>query len=463
MKKYFFPLFLSVLTFASCSDLMQEDFESEKFDVSFQGIDESNRVTMDNVVALSTVSTDSTRTSADELTFDCIRDADNDTLLYVCNKRGGGWTLYSSDRRTPPVVAQSDRGSFEELMQIEAARAWVQGLADDIKVIRMLADDQLNFTSGEIEANKNFWKSVIDPDGFVKEVMGVNPTRGLGDDILPPFPGHWELHSTEYGSEVYDSIPRLTQTNWHEEPPYNTYCPLQSNSDSLRAPAGSTAVAAAQMLYFLHSELGVPATAPSAAYCIGNIYDYEMWQGNYTYSIWNNMNINGLSAAPLVANIGYMVGMIYGNGESNADASDLEENVFAPYGISCNYGLYDTTPLKNSLLDGMPVILETSNTSQSKKLTFITDRYKRSRTYVKYTYIWVYNSVNPGVLQPFYNKVEYVYNSPVIQWIGMNWGMGWQYNNDDEWFTLTGDWIKRSINYNTNRNMIYDFQAMDAP
>ena len=51
MKKYLFPLTLLVLTLASCSDAMQDSFESEKLDLSSQGIDESNWVTMDNVVA----------------------------------------------------------------------------------------------------------------------------------------------------------------------------------------------------------------------------------------------------------------------------------------------------------------------------------------------------------------------------------------------------------------------------
>lgn len=452
----------------SCTDAMQEDYESEKFDLSFQGIDESNRVTMDNVVALSTVPTDSTRTSADEVTFDCIRGTDNDTLLYVCNKRGGGWTLYSSDRRTPPIVAQSDRGSFEELMQIDAAKAWVQGMAEDIKVIKTLADNQLNFTSAEIEANKNFWRSVSDPDDFVKNVMGVNPTKGQRDDPFPPFGGgHWELHSTENGSEVYDSIPRLTHTNWSQGTPYNMYCPFRTDYPSLHAPAGCVAIAAAQMLYFLNDSLGVPAMAPSEATCTGNITNYTMWQGNYTSTIWATMNTNGADAAPLIANVGYLVGMNYGNEGSGATTSNLVNMVFAPYGISCSYTEYSShvDSLQISLLNGFPVIMRARaslSNGQTAGHAFIVDGYKRSRTYVKYTYIWVYDSFNPGTLQPFLDKVEYVYGSPVVSWIGMNWGWGAYYNLDDEWFSLTGAWMKNGNNWNLSRHMIHNFQVING-
>ena len=437
--------------------------KAEKLDLSSQGIDESNWVTMDNVVALSTVSTDSTRTSADELTFDCIRDADNDTLLYVCNKRGGGWTLYSSDMRTPPIVAQSDHGSFEELMQIDVAKAWVQGMADDIKVIRTLADDQLNFTNAEIEANKNLWKSVTDPDDFVKNVLGVNPTRGFGDEPHIPT-GHYELSGTSTQYEEWDSIGRLIQTDWDQGTiftNYNNYCPLKSNSNFEHAPAGCVAIAGAQMLYFLHYKFGVPETAPSEATCSGNILNYTMWQGNYTSTIWSTMNMNDIDAAPLVADVGELVGMTYGNDVSIANTFNLVY-MFANYGISCVYDDYNASTVSTSLSNGIPVILHANGAGQSVGHAFITDRYKRVRPVIVESYEWVWDSPPPlNMILPYHPPVvEYTYLSPIIHWIGMNWGWGSNYNNPNEWYVLTGNWIKEGTNYNTNRHMIYGFQSI---
>ena len=42
----------------------------------------------------------------------------------------------------------------------------------------------------------------------------------------------------------------------------------------------------------------------------------------------------------------------------------------------------------------------------------------------------------------------------------MNWGWGSNYNNPNEWYVLTGNWIKEGTNYNTNRHMIYGFQSI---
>ena len=44
--------------------------------------------------------------------------------------------------------------------------------------------------------------------------------------------------------------------------------------------------------------------------------------------------------------------------------------------------------------------------------------------------------------------------------IGMNWGWGMWYNDDSEWFALTGDWIKDNDNWNIDRYMIYNFSVI---
>lgn len=83
MKKYLFPLTLLVLTLASCSDAMQDSFESEKLEFQFQTLDESNVVTYDNIATLNAAQKDTTCTSSDDLfTVDCITGDRGDTLIY---------------------------------------------------------------------------------------------------------------------------------------------------------------------------------------------------------------------------------------------------------------------------------------------------------------------------------------------------------------------------------------------
>ena len=404
--------------------------------------------------------------------IECITNNSKDTLLFVDIKQSGGWTIYSSDTRVPAIVAHSDSGSFDKLMEVDGARLWIQSIADEMAIIKHLPDEKLNFTDKEIACNKAFWESISSPDKYVKE--NLLPGTRAKDNGISPVKGHYEFSYSISYSEVYDSIPRMTTTDWNQSYPYNIYCPLKSNGNYDHAPAGCVAIAGAQMLYFLHDCYGVPSTAPSEAYCNGNIDSYTWDQTNYTTDIWNNMNNSGIYAAPLIANVGKRLGMNYGNDSSNAYTDDLVNNVFAPYGISCTYTAYNTGLLKNSLINGMPVLLSaysahTTNTgTENVGHAFIADRYKRTRIVTKMYYEWVWDS-NPSNNIPIPlvpEKIEYTYSSPDITMIGINWGWGSYYNVPSEWFSLTGDWISSrcnmsSYNWNIDRHMIYGFQVIN--
>lgn len=279
--------------------------------------------------------------------------------------------------------------------------------------------------------------------------------------------GLWVLRESYTYTEFYDSISRLTQTIWKQRYPYNNFCPARTDTTYYNAPAGCVAIAGAQMLYFLHYKLGKPETAPTHATCYGNINNYTMNQDNFTTTVWDSMNIDGYQykAAPLVANVGTLVGMDYGNSSSGADTEDLVNYVFRDwYGISCAYDEYSTGTLRTSLLSGMPVILRAKSSTVGGRHAFIIDQYMRTRTVTANYYTWVYDSWPPNTPMPAIPEyVEYVYSSPVISMIRMNWGWGGKCNND--WFSLTGDWFAGSkggvfYNWNDSRHMIYGFSPI---
>lgn len=399
----------------------------------------------------------------------CYEDAEHDTLLYICDNVGGGWTIYSSDTRVPPIVAQSDSCSFAHASENEALMAWVATIAEDMKVIKHASDAELNFTPSEIKSNKEFWKSISFPDEFVKEKLIENETR---KELPPPTPdysmyGHWELLSVEYYTQKYDSISRLTQTNWTQNYPCNGYCPYLENNPYNHAQASCGPIMVGQMLYFLHYKLGVPQLAPSQAYCYSDVMDYPDYnwdQTNYTSDIWNNMNSYGDYSGPLIANIGRRLHINYGLSHYGVTGNDMVDSVFKPYGINCIYSEYNTAYLKTDLLSGMPVgLLAAANCQgQTEGHAFIADRYLRKRDVTKKTYYWVYDSTPDNFPVPgnIPNKITYTYSSPYITMIGMNWGWGIWYNVDSEWFTLTGDWIKDGDNWNIDRHMIYNFSVI---
>ena len=263
MKKLFAFLFL-VPAFSSCTDSIIE-YGTEGFEKNHKmdGI-EAHTVTYDDILTLTQGQNFITRSSSTKFTskVECLTNSSNDTILYVNKKPNGGWIIYSSDTRVPLVVAQSESGSFDDIMQIESAQLWVRSLIEDMALIKRLPDEELNFSRKEIAENKAFWKSISSPDKFVRENLALD-TRAYRGPFDPSL-GHYEFrYSTSY-TEVYDSIPRLTTTNWTQNHPYNYYCP-QKSTNSTKAPAGCVAIAGAQMLYFLHGHYGVPTTAPSEA------------------------------------------------------------------------------------------------------------------------------------------------------------------------------------------------------
>lgn len=465
MKKF---LLIGLFTFAclSCSD---DTMEKSQTCNSKEKIVTKNHVSYSDVLILCQGQANVTRSTVKpSVDIECITNEKDDTLLYVYKKQSGGWTIYASDMRVPAIIAHSDEGAFDDLMKIDGAKLWIQSIAEDIAAIKQVEDDKLNFSLEEIELNRTFWQSISCPNELFKEDINLSSTRSVGNSSLIP-KGHYELEFSESFIEAYDTIPRLTTTNWAQGHPYNSFCPYKSDY-SERSPAGCAAIAGAQMLYFLHYKLGVPATAPSEAYCNGNNVSYSWAQTNYTSNIWDSMATNAAMAAPLIADVGRRVNMTYGDDGSSAYTSNLVNSVFAPYGISCTYSVYNETNLRNSLQSGIPVILSASSMGNDSDPgttghAFIADRYIRNRIKTVNQYGWVYESSSNNDILPFVpRKIEYTYSSPVIGMIGINWGWGALYNiyTDNSWYTLTGDWINELAserNWNINRHMIYNFSC----
>jgi hypothetical protein len=474
MKKQ--TILLGLLALCSCSESI-DDYETTNLNNEME-CEVNHFVTLNDVNALCAAQRGLTRSSlTGDFNIKCFTDAEHDTLLYMCNNKGGGWTIYSSDMRVPAIVAQSSSGTIEEALINVNLRAWLGTMAEDMKVIKHLKDSELKFSSEEIKSNKSFWSSVSRPDEFAKNELTSSQTLVRKPIVVTdPTPyGHYELVNSESYTEIYDSIPRLTETNWRQEYPFNIYCPKRTDDSIRRAPAGCVAIAAAQMLYFLHEKINVPELAPSEAECTGNVEHYQMNQSNYTSEYWCKMNetYKWYYAAPLVANVGCLLGNRYGNEVTYAHVEDLKDKVFKVYGIDCSFGRYDASVLCNNLKEGMPVVVSaaTKQDGSSKgRHVFIADKYKRVRMVTKNSYEWVYDESpqNPdGSLIPLpyvENKIEYTYHSPYISMIGFNWGWGRSEYDKSQWFALTDEWIYDDDEpcqiFKNNMKMITDFKVL---
>ena len=284
-----------------------------------------------------------------------------------------------------------------------------------------------------------------------------------------------------------DEIDHLTP-HWSQRYPYNEFCPFASNGHGGHARAGCTAVAGANVLYYLHNKIGLPATMVSQA-----IYDEgdnewlfhspssSVWSAMDTLSVYG-LNYYNLPESIMIGHVGKMIGTHYGGNYSWAWFSNLKSNLFSPYGISCSQGDYDEAIVASSLLNLMPVIITASNLLIPIDFdihVFVADAYRR--TQIKYTHRhhWVGPIPSPDpeagfiILDGEYDDYyTFTYSSPQVTSIKFNWGWPEQWNDYEQfgadysvlnngWYSLTDGWViddgNHTYDYNHNRSMIYGF------
>lgn len=467
MKKLFYLIVVIIVCAVACTSEEMVPTERVRTHGESRLIAKSNHVSLDNVMTLTGAMRKATRAAVGEEDDDfiCIVDTDNDTLFYVVNHPGGGWTMYASDKRVPAIVAENEDGRFSLKETEEVMGTWFDAMKEDMKRVQNAEDKDLNFTADEIETNRAYWDAVCYADEFLR--AHLMKTRDWPFNPELPFDpnGYYYLDSTYTYTQTIKTIPHLTVTTWHQQYPYNIYCPDKLQSTG-KAPAGCVAVAGAQMLYYLHYKIGKPDSIPSTAYCYGNILVHEMYQGNYSSTIWNILAENyhgnytdGVCVAPLIANVGQRVGMNYGDTVSTASTSNLPANVFVPYGINCQYESINYDTLFSSLLDSMPVIAR-ANTTNGSGHSFIIDGYRSQRVVTVYIYKWHSFQLPHNGIEPFLkaDSIALVYSQPTVS-IRMNWGYGEEYNTP--WYTPTGNWLIGNLTYNYGRHFIHKFRRRD--
>ena len=393
------------------------------------------------------------------------------TLMYVVNY-DKGWEILSADKRAQPVLAFSDGGEFSFETANPGEKVWLEGLACDVLNLRT-ADKALQTRAAENNPNVGFWRGLELRKKMMEEELEMMTRIELPDSItlppltplpdMPDYPehGHWELTGTTTESVPVDTVNHMTQTRWHQESPWNNYCP-EVNGQT--AYAGCVAVAGAQMLYYLHNKIGCPQNA------LLDSSFYEEYPNLNDSTVWNIMskgswNYSGAHvSARLIRDVGIKVGTQYGDSGSSAPTNLLPISLFLPYGISCVYSDYVSSEVKQSLLRRMPVIVRAEqNPTSSNGHAFIMDGYIRYRNVITHEYCWFYDEEfaanNPiDKVRPRYEVTE---GPADIQYVCMNWGWANDINNY-RWYGISigASWQAFSLYYNYDRKMIVGFECL---
>ena len=384
---------------------------------------------------------------------------DEATLAYLLNYNEG-WEIIAADKRAPIVLASDETGSFSLEEVPDNMMAWIECLEADVLCLR-ICNDRPVWADDEVWVKMlssiDFWLAINANGVFIAREMGR--TRNP-----PPVTGYWQLVATyvvNADTTTYSHLITAPYSSFHQESPYNKYCPKESIGSTNHAPAGCVAVAGGMMLGYLHNKIGYPIQGVAYAYFSGTVssplpFYYHLTN---TSNIWGNMN-NDL-AAGLLAFIGHQTNMSYSMSESTTSTNSLVNNIFGYFNISCTYGSFSTSVINNSLQNEMPVIVRAHGSYHQDWLgnnyyenghAFIIDSYRKVQYTYMYVYEWVY--VIGGPEPEIEDRIEIVMPSPIVTDYRMRWGA--QGNSfDSNWFTPTGNWEVQDI-YGDTLNFIYN-------
>lgn len=453
MKKYLF-LFLTVgVFFTSCENQLDvlspentgselktkvvvnfKTTKAESSDVFNVSIEEL-KTYMANQTIMSIPSNSKARTISEETIEPIVSGAD--TVMYLVNY-SDGWCLFSGDKRTEAILAYSETGhlSLKDIGNMEGFSYWFTDIRDGLKKLKKTTD---------YEVYSEALKKWVGIDSSISQVALLSVDESESDSYV------WTLIGSETVSTSVDSINHILQTSWSQS--NNDYVPYTTSTSSTRCPAGCVSVAASQVLYYLHYKIGYPQTMPSTGSCVGYAGNYTQTFGNFTSSVFDDMNLSGntLSEMMIAYVGGKLLNTIYAAGGSSAFTSDIP-SVFDDLGITSEYGSPDFETIESSLKSRIPIIVQ-GQTSSGEGHSWVIDGYKKD--------IYEYDEIYAFCNDSLYEATGYVPEDAEIMRVRktgeqnpyylMNWGWGYI---DNTFYYCANPWL----GYDYNRKMVYNIR-----
>lgn len=460
----------------SCEMIRVESYSTADIDAVFSASPDNYRVTSGNASDLVRILYPTRNVSEQDYIIGGL-----DTLVYIFNF-DDGWIAISGDKRFIPIIGLSETGQLRSSGNSPGIDVWLNSCADLIRTNAV--PDKSAFND-----NVSFWKYVV-PKGKQTEGKTVQTRSSIEDDYFWVL--RFDYEELESNTLNY-SVPHLMNTAWGQGSPWNYKCPIGIVGDFyVQCPTGCSAVAMAQVIYYMHYFAGKPDGLYHDIECSGIAYNEQNYtinfsRGNYTANSprWGLMALNRLGqgteyVGDLMMDVGNWIGMTYSGSGSGAFPSN---SGFSHYSLSCSNGDYSVPTINSNLSQGRPVIVVAyankdrggvwpfRNTIYSEGHTWVIDGRAEREIVYKRHYHWTLAEqvLDTDLLAfPFVEKDYYipeVYEGMTYtesrtessDYFLMNWGAD-GYGNEGLYTWSTSSWSANNKCYQYNASIYYDIQ-----
>lgn len=308
---------------------------------------------------------------------DLTRSESADTVFYVVNFEDGGYSLVAADRELENnIYMYSETDTFE---------------IKDNPVMRLYIENAITSLSDAPRRHKN-------------DEMAINTTRApqVPNPDEPIHGGDEEINGVKCKA-VYKNSHSLKEpllsTLWHQRAPYNIFCPLQDEANTL---VGCGAIAVGQICAFNRKPGNLD----------GSILN---WDSMLSYNRHENQYYPGLyEVADFLHKIGVIINMNYG---INSSSSSLNDALTGFKRLGYNSAIkttFSSAECVRSLKGNHPVFMFGANPNKEGHF-WVVDGYDNMSSWVEYY------RIDNGELYGSYGIGTYTYLHFNAGWEDTNW------------------------------------------